>query len=156
VSRAFVKESDGRELDLELPELRISPQRNFVTAQGFELIEAEVRRLTEALAEARADGDTAAAALHGRDLRYWSARRATAEIVPLPAEPGPVRFGSRVTLAHADGRRSRYQIVGEDEASPAQGTISYASPLAVALRGRTTGDEVQTGTETLEILAVEP
>lgn len=156
MSRAFVKESDGRELDLELPELRISPHRNFVTARGLELIESEVRRLTDALAEARAAGDPAASALHARDLRYWSARRATAELVAPPAGPGPVRFGSRVTLAHRDGRRSRYQIVGEDEASPSGGTISYASPLGAALRGRAVGDEVQAGPEMLEIVAVEP
>jgi transcription elongation GreA/GreB family factor len=155
VSRAFVKESDGSELDLQLPELRISPHRNFVTARGLELIEAEVRRLTEALAGARGH-DAAATARHARDLRYWSARRATAELVPPPSGPGPVRFGSLVTLDRSDGRSFRYRIVGEDEASPAAGTISYVSPLAVALRGRAPGDEVRAGAETFEIVAVEP
>lgn len=155
MSRAFVKESDGSEL-MQLPELRVSDHRNFVTPRGLELIETEVRRLTADLGSARASGDEAMAAVHARDLRYWSARRATAEPVPLPVDSGPVRFGSRVTLQYADGRTVRYQIVGEDEASPAGGSVSYVSPLAVALRGRMAGDEVRVGADLVEVLAVEP
>ena len=51
-----------------------------------------------------------------------------------------VRFGSRVTIERADGRRQTLQLVGEDEADPAAGTISYVAPLARALLGKERGD----------------
>ncbi len=47
---------------------------------------------------------------------------------------------SRVTIARDDGRRQTYRIVGEDEADPAAGTLSYVSPLARALMGKSPGD----------------
>ncbi len=103
MSRAFVKESDGSEADQDLPELRISPHRNFVTVDGLAMIEAEVRRLNEELArQARARDDRAAAAQHSRDLRYWTARRATAEVV---AHKLPGRNDRPLRVAgHAAGR----------------------------------------------------
>src|SRR5262245_7952013 len=155
MSRAFVKESDGNEVDRDLPELLVSEHRNLVTRQGFDAIEVEVRRLIAALAEARADGDEANAARLARDLRYWSARRGNAEIVPPPPDYDTVRFGTLVTVAHADGRRLRYRIVGEDEAAPATGTISWVSPLATALMGYAVGDEVTVGSDRFELLAIE-
>jgi transcription elongation GreA/GreB family factor len=41
-----------------------------------------------------------------------------------------------------DDRRQTFRIVGEDEADPAHGTISHASPLARALFGKGVGDVV--------------
>jgi transcription elongation GreA/GreB family factor len=156
MSRAFVKESDGTEVDRDLPELRVSPHRNLVTRQGYEVIEAETRRLGEALAAARADGDGSAAARHARDLRYWASRRGNAEIVPPPPDYDSVRFGTLVTLGHDDGRRKRYRIVGEDEAAPATGTISWVSPLATALLGLGVGDDVTVGGDRWVVLAIDP
>jgi transcription elongation GreA/GreB family factor len=154
VSRAFVKESDGSEADQDLPELRISPHRNFVTADGLAMIEAEVRRLNEARAQARESDDRAAAAQHSRDLRYWTARRATAEVLAHRPGSTTVRFGSRVTLLGDDGKSFSYRIVGEDEAAPADGRISYVSPLGTELLGLGIGDSVPFGHGQAEITAI--
>jgi transcription elongation GreA/GreB family factor len=154
MSRAFVKESDGSEADHNLPELRISEHRNLVTARGLELLEAEVRRLESELTTARAGGDAATIARVARDLRYWTARRATAEVVPAPADAAAVRFGTVVTLQRADGIIVSYRIVGEDEAAPAEGRISYVSPLARALMGRQAGDTVAFSDSEAEIVSI--
>jgi transcription elongation GreA/GreB family factor len=156
VSRAFVKELDGLEAEENLPELRISEHRNLVTARGLELIEAEVRRLEAALGDARAAQDGATIARLARDLRYWTARRSTAEVAPLPADASKVRFGTSVTLRRADGIAVTYRIVGEDEAAPAEGRISYVSPLARALLGHGTGETVPFAESEAEIIAISP
>ena len=78
-----------------------------------------------------------------RDLRYWSSRRSTAEVVDPVGHPETVRFGCTVELQNAAGERIRVKIVGEDESDPAQGRISYVSPLAAAMIGAAVGDEVE-------------
>jgi transcription elongation GreA/GreB family factor len=140
MSRAFVKELDGAD-GQELPELQVSPHRNLVTPAGLGQIESTVEGLQAALSDARATEDRAEIARIQRDLRYWSERLHTAEVVTAPAS-GIVRFGSTVALEKQDGARVAYQIVGEDEADPAKGKISYVSPIARLLIGGTVGDEV--------------
>ncbi len=141
MSRAFVKESDGAEGE-ELPELLLSPYRNLVTPPGLRQIEATVERLQSALSVARAAEDRADVARVQRDLRYWTARLRTAEVVAVTAATDTVRFGSAVTLEKQDGERVEYQIVGEDEADPARGTISYVAPIARLLMGTSVGDSL--------------
>ncbi|MEX2150459.1 MAG: transcription elongation factor GreA [Steroidobacteraceae bacterium] len=141
MSRAFVKESDGAD-GQELPELQVSPHRNLVTPTGLQLIEATVGRLQAALSEARTEADRAQIARIQRDLRYWSERLRTAEVISAPASPDVARFGSTVTLAKPDGETVEYRIVGEDEADPARGSISYVSPIANRLIGGMAGDTV--------------
>ena len=140
MSRAFVKESDGFEADDNPPELRISEHRNLVTARGLSLIEAEVRRLESELTEARSVDDVTTVARIARDLRYWTARRGSAEVIPAAAENSIVRFGTAVTLQRSDGTEITYRIVGEDEADVNAGSISWASPLGKALIGLRVGD----------------
>ena len=53
-----------------------------------------------------------------------------------------------------DGREQSFRIVGEDEADPAQGTISHVSPLARALFGKAVGDVVRAGQGEAEIKAI--
>lgn len=154
MSRAFVKESEGDE-GPELPELQVSPHRNLVTPCGLERIQSRVRALQAALSEARGADDKAALARVQRDLRYWSERLRTAEVVPPPTEARDLRFGSAVTLEAADGERVRYQIVGEDEAEPRAGRISYVSPIARVLIGAEIGDEIEVGGRVMEVLAIE-
>ena len=141
MSRAFVKESDGSEGE-ELPELLVSPHRNLVTPAGLCQIEATVERLQTALSESRVAEDRAAIARIQRDLRYWTERLRTAEVVEACAVSGTVRFGSTVALQKQDSKRVEYQIVGEDEADPAHGKISYVSPIARLLIGASVGDLV--------------
>ena len=154
MSRAFVKEGDGAE-DEPLAELQVSPHRNLVTAEGLEQIHAHVERLRAGLSVARAAGDRGALNLIQRDLRYLSERQRTAEVVPAQAPGGPARFGSRVLLELPDGGRFSYRIVGEDEADPATGKISYVSPIGRALIGKAIGDSVSLREGAAEIVALE-
>jgi transcription elongation GreA/GreB family factor len=151
MSRAFVKEQETVE---ELPERLISEHPNLVTSAGLKQIEAEVQRFDAAHAAAQALGDREAMAATARDLRYWSARLSTAELVQAPADGGHVHFGSTVTIEREDGRRQTYRIVGEDEADPAKGSISFASPLARSLAGKAAGDTVKVAGSDAEIVEI--
>lgn len=152
MSRAFVKEPEGGEAIEELPDRPISPHPNLVTPEGLAAMDAEIARLNAELAEA--GPNRALQARIQRDLRYWRARRTTAEVMPAPADADEVRFGSRVTIVREDGRRQVWRIVGEDEADPAAGTVSYVSPLARALLGRRVGDAAEVAGGEVEVVAI--
>lgn len=152
MSRAFVKETEA--LD-ELPERLVSEHRNLVTPEGLALIEGEIKRLQEDLNAARESDDRNAIARASHDLRYWSQRLATAELQPPASDASVVAFGSRVTLERDDGHMQKFRIVGEDEADPAKGSISYVSPLAQALLGKAAGDTVKAGSGEAEIIKIE-
>jgi transcription elongation GreA/GreB family factor len=153
MSRAFVKESDGAD-DEELAELQVSPHRNLVTAEGYAQIEAMVERLRAELSAARSAEDRAGIKRIQRDLRYWAERQRTAELVKTAPPGAKVRFGSTATLQKADGTRVEFGIVGEDEADPANGKISYVSPIAKLLIGASVGDEIALPDGTAEITAI--
>ena len=89
-----------------------------------------------------------------RDIRYLAERLRTATLMPPPESSTTVAFGSTVTFARDDGRVQTYRIVGEDEADPKAGTISYVSPVARLLIGKSVGDVVMMGAQELEIVAV--
>ncbi len=74
--------------------------------------------------------------------------------MPIPASSDVVAFGSTVTFSRADGRVQKYRIVGEDEADPKAGSISFVSPVARALMGKAVGDVVSVGDQELEIVAI--
>jgi transcription elongation GreA/GreB family factor len=152
MSRAFVKDADDT-FD-ELPDRPVSPHPNLVTPEGLAAIEATLARLHAEHATAQPSGDRAALATLARDLRYWTSRRASAQVVAAPSDPAKVQFGSTVTILRDDGRRQTYRIVGEDEADPAHGTISYVSPVARALMGKTIGDVVRAGNSDAEIVGI--
>jgi transcription elongation GreA/GreB family factor len=153
MSRAFVKEhEDAIE---ELPDRPVSPHPNLVTPAGLAQIEGELAHAQQQHAAAQAAGDRAALARATRELRYWTARRATAEPVAAPHDATQVQFGSTVSIVRDDGRRQTFQIVGEDEADPARGTISHVSPLARALFGKRVGDVIQAGQSEAEIVKIE-
>jgi len=143
MSSAFTKEQNDDELRQELPDRPISPHRNLVTPEGLAQIEAELTRLHAELESARAKDDKGAVALAARDLRYWTARRASAEVVRPIADHEQVRFGHRVVIEDESGKRQSFRLVGEDEADPAKGLIPYVAPLAKALLGRSVGDGVE-------------
>jgi len=157
MSVAFTREEDLEATAADLVDRPISPHPNLVTAQGLALIEEALAAAKAAYAEAQVSGsiesDRTAMARATRDLRYWSARRASAQLVEMPAE-GRVRFGGSFTIEREDGRTQTWTIVGEDEADPAKGTISYVSPLAKALTGKGVGDAVHVGGSDAEIVAI--
>jgi transcription elongation GreA/GreB family factor len=154
MSRAFVKESDRGDEDA-LPERVVSPHANFVTARGLGLLEARIRELEAERIEARAADDAARVAVLARDLRYFTARRDSARLVAPAEHPDVVRFGVRVTLELADGTRREFRLVGEDEAAPGQGLLSYVSPLASELLGRRAGDEVEFAGGTASLVRID-
>jgi transcription elongation GreA/GreB family factor len=154
MSRAFVKESDQDAGDAP-PERAVSPHPNLVTPAGLQQIEARVRELDAELKSARGARDGAAVARVSRDLRYWTRRHASARVVEPRAAPDAVRFGVRVRLRFADGVEASYRLVGEDEADPARGIVSYVSPLAVELLGKTVGASVHVSGRPAEIVALE-
>jgi len=155
---AFTREEDYEARAADLPDRPVSPQPNLVTASGLAAIEAELEAARAAYAAAQADGgisaDRTAMARATRDLRYWSARRASAQLTEPDGPAEEVRFGRTVEIERDDGRRQSWRIVGEDEADPAQGRISYVSPLARALLARSVGDVVDVAGAEAEIIAV--
>jgi transcription elongation GreA/GreB family factor len=154
MSRAFVKNQEDSPAE-DLPDRAISRHPNLVTAQGLVLIEAEIARLEHEQAAAITTQDRSAIARTSRDLRYWTARRASAEVIPPPTGTTEVRFGSVVTIVRNDGRTQTFRIVGEDEADPAHGTLSHVSPLARALFGKDVGDVIKAGQAEAKIVNIE-
>jgi transcription elongation GreA/GreB family factor len=159
LSVAFTKE-DSAETASEtmLPDRPISEHPNLVTAEGL-------RALEHQLAAARAAVEAAAAipdvnerrrqeAGPLRDARYLAARVRTAQVIAEPVSTDVVAFGSTVTFERADGRVQTYRIVGEDEADPKAGSISFVSPVARLLMRKAVGDVVGTGDHELEIIAI--
>lgn len=159
MSVAFTKE-DSAETASEtvLPDRPVPDGPNLVTAAGLEALRAQMAAARAAYDAAMLIEDVnekrrqAAAPL--RDLRYYAERVRTAQVVPPPEHGDVVQFGSTVTLERAGGRVSTYRIVGEDEADPAGGSISFGSPMARALMGREVGDEVSVAGATVEIIAI--
>ncbi|BAF90643.1 transcription elongation factor protein [Azorhizobium caulinodans ORS 571] len=144
MSVAFTRENDLEATAADLPDRPISPHPNLVTARGLAAIDTALAEARAAYGAAQTEGDVqadrTAMARATRDLRYYSARRATAQLVEPPEAPETVQFGVTVTLLREDDRRQTFRIVGEDEADPAQGSVSYVSPLAAALMGKGVGD----------------
>src|SRR3954468_16719577 len=103
------------------------------------MIDRNLTELQERHAAAFKAGDRSAQAAAARELRYWSARRASAQVVKPPATSYEAAFGATVTILRDDGPRQTWRIVGEDEADPAKGTLSYISPVARALLGKRVG-----------------
>ena len=155
MSVAFVKEPNEDQVDV-LPDRDLGPDANIVTPRGYRLILEAIESLQARKTEAQASGDKVAIATINRDLRYWHARQATAELVePATGSPETVRFGARVTIERDDGRQQSFTVVGIDEADPARGYLSYVSPLARSLIGKEAGEVVPAGAGDAEIVAIE-
>ena len=158
MSRAFVREdTDAPEAALERP---VSAAPNRVTVRGLKAIEDELARIEGQLPPPPDDGSTEVPDIQAlrRDARYWSQRRASAQVEETPADPHGAGFATRVTIRRDDVEQT-LDIVGEDEADPAHGRIAWTSPLARALDGAEPGDEVEVeaggGVQMIEVLKVE-
>jgi transcription elongation factor GreA len=151
-----------------------------MTAAGAARLRAELQelktvarpRITAAIAEARAHGDLKENAEYhaAREQQSFAEGRiaeiesklANAQIIDVTTLPASDRvvFGCTVRLIEEDGEDEKcYQIVGEDEADIKDGKISFSSPIARALIGKSVDDvvDVQTpgGIKTYEILEVQ-
>jgi len=147
MSVAFRRESDEEHLEPKF-ELPIPAGPNLVTARGLRLIEERIAELEAAIAHAR---DSANKASLQRDLRYWQTRQITAELAPVPSGE-KVEFGTHVRFS-LNGRSRTLRIVGDDEAAPAAGLISFNAPLSRAMLGSQVGDLLAFGNveDTIEI-----
>jgi len=149
-----------------------------MTADGYNRLQEELKRLKtvdrpaiiRAIAQAREPGDLEGNAEYNsaRDRQSFIEGRvveiedkiARAEIIDVSKLSGSViRFGAKVTLADADtGQEQTFQIVGEDEADISQGRLSVTSPLARALIGKRTGQNVEVetprGLKSYEVVSV--
>jgi transcription elongation factor GreA len=150
-----------------------------ITTNGAEMLRAELHRLKTvdrpavitAIAEARAQGDITENAeyeaarerqgfIEGRIIEL-EAKLSNAQIIDpqLLDDDDRVVFGSTVELIDTATKETvSYQIVGEDEADLKLAKISYSSPIAKALIGKSAGDvaEVRTpgGVKEFEIVDV--
>ena len=150
-----------------------------ITLVGAEKLRAELHRLKTkdrpavitAIAEARSHGDITENAeyeaarerqgfIEGRIIEL-EAKLANAQVIDpkLLDDDGRVVFGTTVDLLDTAGKENvTYQVVGEDEADIKEGKISYSSPIAKALIGKSEGDvvEVRTpgGVKEFEIVGV--
>lgn len=152
MSVAFRREGDEEHLEPKF-ELPILPGPNLVTARGLAGIEARVAELEAALP---ALSDEAAVTAARRQLRYWRTRQATAQLVP-PPDGTRVAIGCTVAI-RIKGQERSVTIVGDDEADPRQGLLSFSAPLCRAMMDGEAGDLLDFGgmTEALEILAITP
>ena len=154
MSRAFVKEQD--DVPEDLPERPVSSNPNFVTARGLGLIDAEIDACRKLLAQGQHAQDKSAISRASRDLRYWTLRRSTAQLVESARTPAMVGFATRMTIDREDGRKQVFAIVGEDEADPSKGLIAYTSPMARALMGKGVGEFAEAPGGEVEIVKLEP
>lgn len=159
MSVAFVKEESAETAaETQLPDRPVSLHPNLVTETGLKALEHALQAAREAFEAANAVEDVnerrRQAAGPARDLRYFSERLRTAQPMPPPADNETVAFGSTVTFSRDDGRVQTYRIVGEDEADPKAGSISYVSPVARLLLGKSVGDVVTIGEQELEVMTI--
>lgn len=159
MSVAFTKEeSSETAAETLLPDRIISPHPNLVTEAGLQALESQLRQAREAYGAASTIEDVnerrRQAANPLRDARYFAARVRTAQVVSDPTSLDVVAFGSTVTFSRNDGRVQTYRIVGEDEADPKAGSISFVSPVARLLMGKAVEDVVGAGDQELEIIAI--
>lgn len=162
MSRAFVKEDDAGTPE-EKVDLPISEHPNFVTPAGLQMLKDKVRQYEAERAELKEHDTELASQSHlprvEQEVRYWEERLRTAILIDLAKQPrDKVAFGAVVTVEDDDGKKHDYQIVGEDEAEPQNGKVSYVSPLARALDGAEIGDLITwkrpAGDQELEVTAI--
>ena len=153
MSVAFVKEPNEDQVE-GLPERDLGTDPNFVTVRGLALLDEAIEVGQTRLEEAQFAGNKIAVAMIRRDLRYWRARRSTAEVV-IPREDSDfVQFGHSVSIRRPNGQIDVFRIVGIDEADPGEGRISYLSPMARQLVGREEGETIRAGAGNAEIIAI--
>lgn len=171
MNKAFVKETGDDETLSLLPEMPLGV-RNYITPAGYRHLQSELQRLMNAAQSAGAHDENSGNTVFPemsperslRDLEqsihYLQARLETAEIVDPGVHAGEeqIFFGANVIYQHQNGKQQTVTIVGLDELDPANGRISWLSPVAQSLLGAWTGDEVTlespAGKEMLKVRAV--
>lgn len=159
MSVAFTKEESAETAsETALPDRPISSHPNLVTETGLRALELQLQEARYAYEAAQQIEEVnerrRQAAVPLRDIRYFAERVRTAQVVPVPLSSDRVAFGSTVTFRRSDGRVQKYRIVGEDEADPKAGSISFVSPVARSLLGKVVADVVGSGNQELEVVEI--
>ena len=151
--------------------------KNYITPGGHRRLQEELTRLwkverpemvtTVAWAASNGDRSENGDYIYGkkrlreidRRIRFLSKRLDEAVVVDNSGKtPERVHFGATVTFEDGSGDTREVTIVGVDELDPANGRVSWRSPLARALLRATVGDTVTVaaprGAVRLEIVAI--
>ena len=178
MSKAFIREEDTEDDELD-PSVQLpAGVKNYITPGGYNKLKEELEllwkverpELVKTITWAASNGDRSENGdyIYGkkrlreidRRVRFLRKRLEQAEVVD-PARRGEcdqVFFGATVTVCDDEGCQSRYCIVGVDEADAARGHISWVSPLARALLKLRVGDvamlRTPAGVSELEVLTV--
>lgn len=146
MSRAFVKEPDGDQADSDLPERPQSDHPNYITQTGLEKMQSTVIALRQEHSLLKKQDDLSA---KNRikpieaELRYLEKRIQCAIPVDISKQKSQeIRFGATVKLIDENDQEYIFTIVGEDEADPEEGFVSWVSPLARELLGKKADDTV--------------
>lgn len=147
MSRAFVKENDLEHAGIDIPERPLSDELNYVTPNGFKLLNETIDGLEKERENLKQKKDDPIAkqkiVIVERDMRYFAARIESAILTTSKDEDHSiVLFGAKVTVEDDKGKILIFEIVGEDEADISKGKVSYLSPLAKALIGAKLDEEV--------------
>lgn len=170
MNKAFVKESDDEPLS-PLPEMP-TDVRNYITPAGYQRMQIELRHLLQSLHATPAthsdkrvtDYKKALTEVQVREIErrihYLQTRLDVAEIVDpsVHTDEQQIFFGAIVTYQSGQSEQHTVTIVGLDELDPANGKISWLSPVAQALLKAFEGDKVTmespAGDEELKVLLV--
>jgi transcription elongation factor GreB len=178
MSKAFTKEDDGQDGEMDLEIQSLPTRKNYITPKGHERLKSELHELlyktrpdlTQVVAWAASNGDRSENAdyIYGkrrlreidRRIRFLSKRLEIAEVIdPVGVQSEKVQFGATVTFQNEAGIKRKVHIVGIDETAPAAGKISWISPIAKALLNHSVGDATvfhsPKGEEELEILRID-
>ena len=179
MNKAFTSEETPADDETDVPDASPLPAgaRNYMTPGGFArlrreldtLVAKERPELVATVAWAAGNGDRSENGdyIYGkkrlreidRRLRFLDKRLSIAEVVDPSAQKNRSRvfFGASVTYAREDDSEVTVAIVGIDETDT--GRISWISPVARALMGKSIGDTATVptpkGAETIEIVAIE-
>jgi transcription elongation factor GreB len=181
MSKAFTKETDQDDDDLETASPLPTGARNYMTPGGFARMKAELEHLVQkerpqlvaTVAWAAGNGDRSENGdyIYGkkrlreidRRIRFLIRRLDAAEVVDPCARreddsADQVFFGATVTVRDVRGGERTISIVGVDEIDTARGYVSWISPIARALIKAREGDSVvlrtPSGSEELDVVAV--
>ncbi len=146
MSRAFVKEPDGDQAESDLPERPQSEHPNYITSNGLQRMKSTVEMLRQERNQLKKeDGISAKNRIKAveAELRYLEKRLQCAIPIDVSKQVSEeIRFGATVKLVDENDQKYTFTIVGEDEAEPDEGFISWISPLARELIGKKIDDVV--------------
>ena len=178
MNKAFTKETEAEEPELEEADSLPAGFKNYITPEGLARLQSELKHLrsverpkvVETVAWAAGNGDRSENGdyIYGkkrlreidRRIRFLMKRLEIAEVVDqsLQKNRDQVFFGATVTFINQRDEERTVRIVGVDEARLDAGEVSWVSPIARALMKAWEGDVVKVrtpnGLEEVEVVEI--